>query len=66
MWSDKAPISTFAETAALFAVMEERTTDAHKIIDGMSAGERNHFSQQLSRLMAIVEPSDAPILTRAR
>jgi hypothetical protein len=53
-------VNAFTETAALYAVLNDDDLDARRIVGQMHAGERATFSAQLSRLMAIVEPSDWP------
>jgi hypothetical protein len=57
------PVTAFAETSALLAVMEGRTSDACRIIAGMTDSERAVFSRQLSTLAVLTEPGQSLTLT---
>jgi len=43
-------VTTFAETAALFAILNDDTEEAERIVSDMLPGERAKFAGQLDRL----------------
>lgn len=47
-------ISTFAETAALYAILTEDTEEAERIVSGMLPNERAEFADQLDKLRSMV------------
>lgn len=49
------PVNAFAETAALYAILNADDRAARGIVHGMHASERALFSVQLSRLAVMVE-----------
>lgn len=48
------PISTFAETAALYAVLNQDTDEAERIVMAMLPNERAHFARQLDELRSLL------------
>ncbi|MHA4819449.1 hypothetical protein ACXZ65_34430 [Streptomyces aculeolatus] len=49
-----ANMTTFAETAALWAVMNGDDTEARRIVADMPPGERAEFAAQLDRLRSML------------
>lgn len=47
-------VTTFAETAALYAVMEGDPQEARRIIDDMHPGEREIYAGQLNELLVML------------
>jgi hypothetical protein len=48
------PVTAFAETAALYAVLNEDYPDARRIVTDMTAAERAEFAGQLDRLRSML------------
>ncbi|MBC9730970.1 hypothetical protein [Streptomyces sp. TRM68367] len=49
-------VTAFAETAALYAVMNEDLPDARRIVGDMLPGERAQLAQQLDQLRELLGP----------
>lgn len=47
-------VTTFAETAALYAILNEDTEEAERIVSDMLPNERAEFAAQLDRLRAML------------
>ena len=47
-------VTTFAETAALYAVMDDDDQEARRIVQDMYPNERAEFAAQLDRLRAML------------
>lgn len=47
-------VTAFAETAALFAILNDDTEDAQRIISEMLPNERAEFAGQLDRLRSML------------
>jgi hypothetical protein len=43
-------VTTYAETAALFAILHGETAEARRIVDDMFPAERQSFADQLTQL----------------
>jgi hypothetical protein len=48
------PVTAFAETAALYAVLNNETSEAIRIIGDMLPGERTTFYDRLGRLITLL------------
>ncbi|SEU46526.1 hypothetical protein [Nonomuraea wenchangensis] len=51
------PVTAFAETAALYHLLNEDLAEARRIIGDMLPGERRVYAEQLERLRAMVGQS---------
>ena len=66
--SQKPAVTAFAETAALWAVMNENDAEARRIVADMFPNERAEFAEQLDRLRSMltdqfgnfIEPNSKP------
>ena len=52
--SQKPAVTAFAETAALWAVMNENDVEARRIVADLYPNERAEFAAQLDRLRAML------------
>jgi hypothetical protein len=52
--SQKPAVTSFAETAALFAVLEGDDVEARRIVGDMYPNERAEFAEQLDRLRSML------------
>jgi acyl-ACP thioesterase len=52
--SQKPAVTAFAETAALWAVMNENDIEARRIVADLYPNERAEFAEQLDRLRAML------------
>lgn len=53
-YSQKPAVTAFAETAALWAVMNGNDTEARRIVQDLYPNERAEFAEQLDRLRAML------------